>query len=255
MTITDTHSHLYSDQFDEDRKEVVQRAIDAGVSRFFIPAIDSDFTQSMLDLEAEFPDNVFLMMGLHPTHVKENVEEELALIKTWIDKRTFYALGEIGIDLYWDKTYLKEQQHAFRTQIQWAKERKMPINIHCRDAFDEVFEILEEEKSDNLFGIFHCFTGNLKQAKQAVSLNMKLGIGGVVTFKNGKIDKFLAEIPISEIVLETDAPYLAPTPYRGKRNESSYLTNVIDKLVNIYGLSFDEIAAITTQNSKDIFGI
>jgi len=255
MTITDTHSHLYSDQFDEDRKEVVQRAIDAGVSRFFIPAIDSDFTQSMLDLEAEFPDNVFLMMGLHPTHVKENVEEELALIKTSIDKRTFYAIGEIGIDLYWDKTYLKEQQHAFRTQIQWAKERKMPINIHCRDAFDEVFEILEEEKSDDLLGIFHCFTGNLEQAKQAVSLNMKLGIGGVVTFKNGKIDKFLAEIPISEIVLETDAPYLAPTPYRGKRNESSYLTNVIDKLVDIYGLSFEEIAAITTQNSKDIFGV
>ncbi|MDG1804563.1 TatD family hydrolase [Flavicella sp.] len=255
MTITDTHSHLYSDQFDEDRKEVVQRAIDAGVSRFFIPAIDSDFTQSMLDLEAEFPDNVFLMMGLHPTHVKENVEEELALIKTWIDKRAFYAIGEIGIDLYWDKTFIKEQQYAFRTQIQWAKERKMPINIHCRDAFDEVFEILEEEKSDDLFGIFHCFTGNLEQAKQAVSLNMKLGIGGVVTFKNGKIDKFLAEIPISEIVLETDAPYLAPTPYRGKRNESGYLTNVIDKLVDIYGLSFEEIAAITTQNSKDIFGI
>lgn len=255
MIITDTHTHLYSEQFDEDRKEVVQRSIDAGVNRFFIPAIDSDFTQSMLDLEAEFPDNVFLMMGLHPTHVKENVEDELALIKNWIDKRTFYAIGEIGIDLYWDKTYLKQQQYAFRTQIQWAKERKMPINIHCRDAFDEVFEILEEEKSDDLFGIFHCFTGNLEQAKQAVSLNMKLGIGGVVTFKNGRIDKFLSEIPISEIVLETDAPYLAPTPYRGKRNESSYLTNVIDKLVDIYGLSFEEIATITTQNSKDIFGV
>lgn len=255
MTITDTHTHLYSDQFDEDRKEVIQRAIDSGVSRFFIPAIDSEYTQSMLDLEAEFPDNIFLMMGLHPTHAKENVEEELALIKEWIDKRKFYAIGEIGIDLFWDKTYLKQQQHAFRTQIQWAKERKTPINIHCRDAFDEVFEILEEEKSEDLFGIFHCFTGNLEQAKKAVSLNMKLGIGGVVTFKNGKIDKFLNEIPLSEIVLETDAPYLAPTPYRGKRNESSYLTNVIDKLVDIYGLTFEEIAAITTQNSKDVFGV
>ena len=255
MTITDTHSHLYSEQFDEDRTAVVQRAIDVGVTRFFIPAIDSEYTQSMLDLEAAFPEHIFLMMGLHPTHVKENVEEELDLIKKWIDKRKFYAIGEIGIDLYWDKTYLKAQQHAFRTQIQWAKERKMPINIHCRDAFDEVFEILEEEKGDDLFGIFHCFTGNLEQAKQAVSCGMKLGIGGVVTFKNGKIDKFLNEIPLSEIVLETDAPYLAPTPFRGKRNESSYLTNVIEKLVDIYGLPPEEIAAITTQNSKDVFGI
>jgi TatD DNase family protein len=255
MIITDTHTHLYSDQFDEDRSEVIQRAIDSGVSRFFIPAIDSEYTQSMLDLEASFPDNIFLMMGLHPTHVKENVEEELNLIKEWIDKRTFYAIGEIGIDLYWDKTYLKQQQHAFRTQIQWAKERKIPINIHCRNAFDEVFEILEEEKGENLFGIFHCFTGNLEQAKQAVSCGMKLGIGGVVTFKNGKIDKFLNEIPLSEIVLETDAPYLAPTPFRGKRNESSYLINVIEKLVDIYNVTPEEIAAVTTQNSKDIFGI
>ncbi len=255
MIITDTHTHLYSEQFDEDRKEVVQRAIDNGVTRFFIPAIDSEYTESMLNLEAEFPQNIFLMMGLHPTHVKENVDTELALIKEWIDKRKFYAIGEIGIDLYWDKTYLKQQQHAFRTQIQWAKERKMPINIHCRDAFDEVFEILEEEKGDDLFGIFHCFTGTLEQAKKAVSYNMKLGIGGVVTFKNGKIDKFLHEIPLSKIVLETDAPYLAPTPYRGKRNESSYLTNVIGKLVDIYGISAEEIATITTQNSKDIFGI
>jgi TatD DNase family protein len=255
MIITDTHTHLYSEQFDEDRKEVIERAIEAGVSRFFIPAIDSEYTQKMLELEAQFPENIFLMMGLHPTHVKENVEEELALIKEWLDKRKFYAIGEIGMDLYWDKTFVKEQQYAFRTQIQWAKERKMPINIHCRNAFDEVFEILEEEKGDDLFGIFHCFTGNLEQAKQAVSLNMKLGIGGVVTFKNGKIDKFLNEIPLSEIVLETDSPYLAPTPYRGKRNESSYLINVIDKLVDIYGLTPKEIADITTQNSKDIFGI
>jgi TatD DNase family protein len=255
MIITDTHTHLYSEQFDEDRKEVVQRAIDAGVTRFFIPAIDSTYTQKMLDLEAIFPKNIFLMMGLHPTHVKENVEEELALIKEWIDKRTFYAIGEIGIDLYWDKTYLKEQQHAFRTQIRWAKEKKMPINIHCRNAFDEVFEILEEEKGADLFGVFHCFTGNLEQAKQAISCGMKLGIGGVVTFKNGKIDKFLNEIPLSEIVLETDAPYLAPTPYRGKRNESSYLINVIEKLVDVYAVTPEEIAKVTTQNSKDIFGI
>ncbi|AOW18282.1 hydrolase TatD [Polaribacter vadi] len=253
--ITDTHTHLYSDQFNDDRNAMIQRAKDAGVSRFFIPAIDSTYTKSMLSLEKENPNDVFLMMGLHPTSVKENYLEELAHVKEWIDKRDFYAIGEIGIDLYWDKSYLPQQQEAFRTQIKWAKEKKLPIVIHCRDAFDEIFEILETEKSDDLRGIFHCFTGTLTQAKQAISYNMKLGIGGVATFKNGKIDQFLNEIDIKHIVLETDSPYLAPTPFRGKRNESSYITKVIDKLVDIYKLSFDEIAEITTQNSKDIFGI
>jgi TatD DNase family protein len=255
MIITDTHTHLYSEQFNEDRNEMMQRALDKGVSRFFIPAIDSNYLEAMLDLEKAFPKNVFLMMGLHPTHVNENVKEELAFVKKWLDKRTFYAVGEIGIDLYWDKTFLKQQQQAFKTQIQWAKEKNLPIVIHCRDAFDEIFEILETEKDDKLYGIFHCFSGNLEQAKKAISYNMKLGIGGVVTFKNGKIDQFLAEIPIEHLVLETDAPYLAPTPYRGKRNESSYITKVLDKLADIYKLTPQEIAAITTQNSKDVFGI
>jgi len=194
-------------------------------------------------------------MGLHPTHVKENVEEELAFVKKWLDTRNFYAVGEIGIDLYWDKTFLKQQQKAFKTQIQWAKEKNLPIIIHCRDAFDEIFEVLEEVKDDKLFGIFHCFSGNLEQAKKAISYNMKLGIGGVVTFKNGKIDQFLNEIDIKNIVLETDSPYLAPTPFRGKRNESSYITKVVTKLAEIYNVSEKEIAEITTQNSKDIFGI
>ena len=255
MIITDTHTHLYSDQFDEDRNEVIQRALDAGVSRFFIPAIDSTFLEPMLKLEKDFPENTFLMMGLHPTHVKENVEEELAFVKKWLDQRTFYAVGEIGIDLYWDKTFLKQQQHAFKQQIQWAKEKNLPIAIHCRDAFDEVFEILEEEKGPDLFGIFHCFTGNLEQAKKAISYNLKLGIGGVVTFKNGKIDQFLNEIPLEHIVVETDAPYLAPTPFRGKRNETSFITKVVDKLSDIYQISPEEVAEITTKNSKDIFGI
>ncbi len=253
--ITDTHTHLYSEQFDEDRKAMMQRAKDAGVSRFFIPAIDSSYTESMLTLEQEYPNDVFLMMGLHPTSVKENYKEELALVKEWIDKRDFFAIGEIGIDLYWDKTFLPQQQEAFRTQIQWAKEKKLPIVIHCRDAFDEIFEVLETEKSDDLFGIFHCFTGTLEQAEKAISYNMKLGIGGVATFKNGKIDKFLNQIDIKHIVLETDSPYLAPTPYRGKRNESSYITQVVDKLVAIYGLTFEGISKITTQNSKDIFNV
>jgi TatD DNase family protein len=253
--ITDTHTHLYSEQFDEDRQEMMQRAKDAGVSRFFIPAIDASHTDSMIKLENEFPNDVFLMMGLHPSSVKENYLEELAHVREWIDKKAFYAIGEIGIDLFWDKTFLVQQQAAFKTQIKWAKEKKLPIVIHCRDAFDEVFEILEIEKSDDLRGVFHCFTGTLEQAKQAISYNMKLGIGGVATFKNGKINKFLNEINIKHIVLETDAPYLAPSPFRGKRNESSYITNVIDKLVEIYGISFQEIADITTQNSKEVFGI
>lgn len=253
--ITDTHTHLYSEQFNEDRKAMIQRAKDAGVSRFFIPAIDSSYTESMLALEKENPEDVFLMMGLHPTSVKENYLEELAHVKEWINKRDFYAIGEIGIDLYWDKSFLKQQQEAFRTQIKWAKEKKLPIVIHCRDAFDEIFEVLASEKGNDLRGIFHCFTGNLEQAKQAISYNMKLGIGGVATFKNGKIDKFLHEIDLKHIVLETDAPYLAPKPFRGKRNESAYITNVIDKLVDIYNISYEEIAKVTTENSKEVFGI
>ena len=255
MIITDTHAHLYSEQFNEDRNEMIQRAIDAGVSRFFVPAIDSTYMNAMLNLEKEFPATTFLMMGLHPTHVKENVEEELAFVKKWLDNRSFYAVGEIGIDLYWDKTFLKQQQIAFKTQIEWAKEKNLPIVIHCRDAFDEIFELLEEVNDEKLFGIFHCFTGNLEQAKKAISYNMKLGIGGVVTFKNGKIDQFLNDISIQHIVLETDAPYLAPTPYRGKRNESSYIIKVVDKLADIYKLTPQEIAEITTQNSKTVFGI
>ncbi|GAG84076.1 unnamed protein product, partial [marine sediment metagenome] len=196
MIISDTHTHLYTEQFKDDRDEMIQRALKAGVSRFFVPAIDSTYINEMLDLENSFPNNTFLMMGLHPTHVKENVEEELAFVKKWLDKRAFYAVGEIGIDLYWDKTFLKSQQIAFKTQIQWAKEKNLPIVIHCRDSFDEIFEILNEVKDEKLFGIFHCFTGTLEQAHKAISYNMKLGIGGVVTFKNGKIDQFLNKIPL-----------------------------------------------------------
>ena len=253
--ITDTHTHLYSSQFKEDQSAMIQRAKDAGVSRFFIPAIDSSYTESMMKLEKNFPKDVFLMMGLHPTSVKENYLEELAHVKEWIDKKKFFAIGEIGIDLYWDSSFLTQQQEAFRTQIKWAKEKKLPIVIHCRDAFDEIFEILEQEKGDSLRGIFHCFTGTKEQAEKAINYNMKLGIGGVATFKNGKIDKFLNEINLKHIVLETDAPYLAPTPFRGKRNESAYITNIIDKLVEIYKVPFEEIVATTTQNSKAVFGI
>lgn len=255
MIITDTHTHLYSEAFDEDRDEVIKRALDLGVERFFIPAIDSTYTRAMINLEQTYPEHMFLMMGLHPTHVKENFEEELRHVEKMLEERSFCAIGEIGIDLYWDKTFLKEQQRAFRFQIQLAKRHKLPIVIHCRESFDEIFEVLEEEKSKDLFGIFHCFTGTLAQAEKAISYNMKLGIGGVATFKNGKIDTFLNNIDLRHIVLETDSPYLAPVPFRGKRNESAYLIKVLEKLADIYNVSSEEIASITTINSKEVFGI
>lgn len=253
MIITDTHTHLYSEQFDDDRVEVVERALAAGVTRFFIPAIDSSYTKSMYALESRYPNNMFLMTGVHPTHVKDDYLEELAHIKDQLNLREFVAIGEIGIDLYWDRSTLKLQQEMFRLQIQLAKQYKLPIVIHCRDAFEEVFQILEEAKGPELFGIFHCFTGTLEQAQKAISFNMKLGIGGVVTFKNGKIDQFLKQISLDHIVLETDAPYLAPVPCRGQRNESSYILNVLEKLSDIYSMSSLEIASITTKNSKSIF--
>ena len=255
MIFTDTHTHLNSEQFDEDRNDMIQRAIDAGVERLFVPSVDSEYTQSMFAVAEAFPRNVHLMMGVHPTHIKENYKEELAIAREWLETGKFVAVGEIGIDLYWDDTFITQQKEAFKTQVQWAKELGLPINIHCRNAFDEIFEILEEEKSEKLFGIFHCFTGTLEDAKKAIGYNLKLGIGGVATFKNGKIDKFLAEIPLEHIVLETDAPYLAPTPFRGKRNESMYAVNVAEKLAIIYNKSLTEIAEITTQNSKDVFSI
>ena len=255
MIYTDTHTHLYVEAFEEDRKEVIERAIGQGIERFFIPAIDSTYTDSMLQLQKDFPENVFLMMGLHPTHVKENFEEELAHVESMLSSNKFYAVGEIGIDLYWDKTFLPQQKDAFARQIRLAEKHELPIVIHCRESFDEIIEVLDATATDSLRGIFHCFTGNIEQAHSAIERNMKLGIGGVVTFKNGKIDKFLNQIDLKHIVLETDSPYLTPTPFRGKRNESSYLKLVVDKVSEIYGLDAEEIGRITTENSKEVFGI
>lgn len=255
MMVTDTHTHLYSEQFDSDRDAVINRALDLNIKRFFIPAIDSSYTPAMLELENNYPDNMFLMMGLHPTSVKDNYKEELRHVENMLARRKFYAVGEIGIDLYWDTSTLGIQQEAFKHQIQLAKKYKLPIVIHCREAFNEIFEVLESENDDNLFGIFHCFTGSIEQAQKAISFNMKLGIGGVVTFKNGGIDQFLNQIDLKHIVLETDSPYLAPQPFRGKRNESSYLINIVEKLALLYNKSIEEIADITTENSKTIFGI
>lgn len=252
---TDTHTHLYSEEFAEDRAAMISRALAAGVSRFFVPAIDSSYVEGMYDLENDYPAHVFLMCGLHPTYVKDNYKQELHLVEQQLEQRKFVAIGEIGIDLYWDKTTLKAQQEAFSHQIVLAKKYKLPIVIHCRDAFDEVFEVLEQHKGDDLFGIFHCFTGDFEQAQRAIALNMKLGIGGVVTFKNGKIDQFLSQIDIQHIVLETDSPYLAPVPFRGKRNESAYIVNIAQKIADLYGISPQEVARITTANSKEVFKV
>ncbi len=255
MTLTDTHTHLYSEAFEEDRDAMIQRALKSGIGRFFLPAIDSGYTQLMLDLEKKYPGHIFLMMGLHPTHVKENYKEELQHVEAMLASHKYYAVGEIGIDLYWEKRFLKEQQQAFKYQIELAKKYKLPIVIHCREAFDEIFELLEEAKGADLFGIFHCFTGTLAQAQRAIGYNMMLGIGGVVTFKNGKIDTFLDQIDLKHLVLETDSPYLAPVPYRGKRNESSYLTLIVEKLAQIYKKDASDIATLTTENALRVFGL
>ena len=240
--LIDTHTHLYAADFNEDIEAVILRAKQNNVQKFFLPAIDSKHTAAMHALKSRYPEAMHLMMGLHPTSVKENYKEELAHVESQFNEHTFCAVGEIGIDLYWDKSTLEIQKQAFSYQIQLAKKYNLPIVIHCRNAFDEIFEILETHKDEKLFGIFHCFTGTLEQAQKAISYNMKLGIGGVVTFKNGKIDTFLNQIPINNIVLETDAPYLAPVPYRGKRNESSYLSLICEKVAAIYQISTQEVA-------------
>lgn len=253
MKLIDTHTHLYVEAFDEDRDQVIEKAITVGVERFYLPAIDSTYTARMLDLEKKYPDHIRLMMGLHPTHVKENYKEELLHVEQFLAKRNFAAVGEIGIDLYWDKSFLKQQQEAFDAQISWAKEKELPIVIHCREAFDEVFEVLEGHKGEDLSGIFHCFTGTKEQAEKAIGLNLKLGIGGVLTFKNGKIDQFLDQISIDHIVLETDAPYLAPAPFRGKRNQSEYLIYILRKLSEVHQRTEKELASLTSQNALAVF--
>ena len=251
----DTHAHLYVSEFDADRNEMMQRALNAGVKQVVLPAIDSETTAAMHALKKQFPKNIHLRMGLHPTHVKENVEEELVHVANELEKNNFVAVGEIGMDLYWDKTYQKEQQKAFAQQIDWALAYDLPIVIHCREAFDEIFEVLEGVVNQRLRGIFHCFTGNVAQAQRAIELNMLLGIGGVLTFKNSGLAETISKIPLAHLVLETDAPYLAPMPFRGKRNESAYLPLVAQRLAQVYQVSDEQVAQITTANAQKLFGI
>lgn len=256
MILTDTHAHLYADEFREDIDSTLERSIDKNIKRIFLPNIDSGSTSAMLNLVDKYPGNLFPMMGIHPCSVNENYKAELAHAKEHLETGNFCAVGEIGIDLYWDKTFIKEQQDAFETQIRWAKAMQLPIVIHARDSFQEIFEIVDEENDESLTGIFHCFTGGKEEAEKIINYGgFKLGIGGVVTFKNSGLDKVLSEVNVKHLVLETDSPYLAPTPFRGKRNESSYLEQIAFKLCDIYNLSLEEIANITTENSKQVFGI
>jgi TatD DNase family protein len=255
MQIIDTHTHLYLDQFKDDVDQVIQRAFDSGVEKFIFPAIDSSHYKDMHELRNRYPENIYLMSGLHPVSVKDNYKEELNFVLKSLETHNYVAIGEIGIDLYWDKTFLKQQQEAFEFQIRLAISNNLPIVIHCRDGFDEIFEILDAEKCSKMRGIFHCFTGTLEQANRAIGLGFLLGIGGVVTFKNGGIDKFLNKINIKNIVLETDAPYLSPVPHRGKRNESFYVTYILKKISELYGLNEQDIAKITSKNAFKIFNI
>ncbi len=250
----DTHSHIYLKDFQEDFTEMLHRARAAGVREVYLPNIDSDSINA-LNTTAANHEMCKPMMGLHPGSVKEDYQEQLSEIFRELEDpaKKFYAVGEIGLDLYWDKTYIEQQMKAFAIQIEKAKEMGLPIVIHCREAFDEVFDILEAYKDERLFGIFHCFTGTAEQAQRAIDLNMKLGIGGVVTFKNAGLDKVVRDIDLEHFVLETDAPYLAPTPFRGKRNEPSYLKYVAQKVADLKEVSLDEVDKITTANAKQVF--
>ncbi len=255
MILTDTHTHLYYETDAVRRAALIQRCLDNSIGRLFLPNVDAASVALVYSLVNAFPGMCFPMLGLHPCSVKEGWEGELAVIHTTIRQPNIVAIGEIGIDLYWDKTNLTEQIRAFKQQIAWAKSLKLPIVIHCRDAFNEVFEVLEQEQDENLRGIFHCFTGNAEQAQRAIKLGFYLGIGGVVTYKNAGLDKILPGIDLSHIVLETDSPYLSPVPHRGKPNESSYLIYIAQKVAELYQTDIETIANITTANSKQIFGV
>ena len=253
MFLTDTHTHLYLKEFNDDRREMIERALEQDVKAMLLPNIDSSSINDMLKLSKQFPNNCFPMMGLHPTSVKENYLEELNQIEFWLAKEKFYAIGEIGIDLYWDKTFQKDQEIAFTKQIELAKKYQLPIVIHMRDSFDEVYEIVKKYTSPELTGVFHCFTGTIEQAKKIIELNFLLGIGGVVTFKNSSLDKVVEKVDIKYLLLETDAPFLTPMPFRGKRNESAYTRLVARKIAEIKNISLEEVAEITTSNAKQLF--
>ncbi len=253
MMWVDTHTHLYLKEFDKDRVAIINESIEMGVSKMFFPNIDEQSISPLLKTTTQFPENCFPMIGLHPESVDKNFESKLAIIEKWLSKEKFYGIGEIGIDLYWDKTFKAEQMIAFEMQLNWAKKHQLPAIIHIRDAFDEVFSVIKKVNSPELFGIFHCFTGTYEQALHAINLGFLLGIGGIATFKKSPLPNILQKIPLSHIVLETDSPYLAPVPYRGKRNKSAYIPLIGRKVAEITGRSVQEVAEITTANALKIF--
>ncbi|MEO5594018.1 MAG: TatD family hydrolase [Chitinophagaceae bacterium] len=250
----DTHCHLYLDDFNDDRPAIIERANAEDIGRFYLPAIDSNIIDSMLQMEKDYPEQCFAMMGLHPCSVKENYEEELQIAEGWLARRKFAAIGETGLDFYWDKTYTQQQYLAFKTQISWAKKYKIPVVIHSRQSTQECIDVIKEMHDADLRGIFHCFGGSLEEAQQIINLGFYLGIGGVITYKNSGLAAVIEKLPLSNIVLETDAPYLTPVPFRGKRNESAYLKYVAQKIAAVKKISVEEVSATTTINAKKLFG-
>ncbi len=249
----ETHAHIYLPEFEDDLDGVIKNAKTAGVERIYMPNIDSKTIESMLRVEDKYENYCIPMMGLHPCYVKNEYKKELDIIKSWLDRRAFCAIGEIGLDLYWDKTHLDEQIAAFETQINWAKELGLPIVIHCRESIDLTIEIIEKHQDGNLKGIFHCFSGTSEHAKKIIDLNFLLGIGGVATFKNGGLDKVIPSMDLEHIVLETDSPYLAPTPHRGKRNQPSYIPIIASKIAELKNCEVIKVSKTTTINAERVF--
>jgi TatD DNase family protein len=255
MILTDTHCHLYADEFTTDIDDIITRAESEGITKFYLPAIDSTAHEEMIMLEEKYPGKCIAMMGLHPCYVKDNYINELQIAEAWLAKRKFVAIGEIGLDFYWDKTFTEQQYAAFRKQIEWSLQYQLPIIIHTRNAMKETIAVVKEYEPEGVKGIFHCFSGSYEDALLITGLGFYLGIGGVLTYKNAGLAEVIAQIDLEHMVLETDAPYLTPVPYRGKRNESSYLKYIVEKLALIKNIPAEEVAAVTTANAQKIFGL
>lgn len=249
----DSHAHIYLDQYSKDRDEVLRKTFDEGVNKIYMPNIDSTSIDDMMEVEEKYPDNCFAMMGLHPCSVKKGFEKELYLVEDWLKQRAFKAVGEIGTDLYWDKTLWEEQKEAFRIQVTWAKQFDLPIVIHCRESLDQTIELVEELKEDNLTGVFHCFTGTVEQAEKIEKLGFYIGIGGVATFKNGGMEAVLENVSLNQMLLETDSPYLTPAPHRGKRNSPEYIPLIAQRIADAKNITIDEVAKTTTNNAEVLF--
>lgn len=253
MKFTDTHAHIYSNKYDSDRDSVIRNSQELGVEKIYMPNIDVESIDAMLEAELRYPGICIPMMGLHPCDVNKDFEKQLYVMEEWIHKREFAGIGETGLDLYWDKTFFEQQKEALRIQVQWGKEKKWPLILHCRESMDETIAIIQEEKSDDLRGIFHCFSGSQKQAKEIMDLGFLLGIGGISTYKNGGLDKVIPEIGIDHLVLETDGPYLAPVPHRGKRNSPEYIPLIAQRVADLADVPLEEVSRITQMNSQKIF--